>query len=403
VNPASWLAYPFRALAGFRDRRPPSYTHSGLSLADVRREVKAYFQTFLPRYKGKQLVAGLAGVDCDVRFVVDVEPRPISWDVALRDGCMTRIEESTGRDFDIQYQASWQTFLQVTGAKMRAEEAFFRGKVQIRGSVLKGLKMASLLQSFFTRFPYTADLTRTSYKVDPNGCEETAPVEGIVEERLSIEGRRGPVEARLAYPEEGGVEWHLVLAPPHPFLGATLNNHVFEFLSGRLAARGCLVLRFSYTFGLGDEFDDPEAARAFWSTSDTSDGLGVEDVIDSWEWVRNLRPSQATKTALIGYSYGAQVSIQSLSRIQPDRLILISPVADRIDDGVHRIQVPVLLVTGDSDFATSTEEYERLVSRIPGAVTRVELKDTDHFFRTKTAELSNAVESFLGMDGKPIA
>ena len=388
---------PLRLLESWKRRHTSNGRETSLSQELAERQVEGYFTEFLPRHKGKELVPGLDGVDSTVRFVIVNHSQNLFWEVVLEDGRIAAVRRPGHGDCEIEYRASVETFLRIVSAKLRCEAAFFRGLVRIQGDTFKGLKMASLFQPFFTRSPYDPQIPLPTYEDFPSEDAEAAPRERIVEESLQIQGEGGLVRVKLAYPETGGSAWHILLVPPHPFLGATLDNQVFRFLSAKLASRGCFVARFDYTFSLEKSDSHHDAAKSFWTTHDTVDRLGLDDLLCVWNWVRNLSTTPSEGHALIGYSYGAQVSLRSLAETRPDRLGLISPVPSQIGEETRDAHMPVLLISGDSDFASSDEEYECLLRKLPGINEREILAGTDHFFRGRAEQLSLRIEIFLGI------
>jgi alpha/beta superfamily hydrolase/putative sterol carrier protein len=359
--------------------------------------VAHYFTHFLPCYAGKEWVPGLSGVNITVRFTIENSANVQEWEVALREGKIADIRAGRGQDSEIEYQVSDQTFLLVTGGRMRAEEAFLRGKVRIKGSILKGLKMAALLQNFFRMFPYDSGLLM---ELPPNlleASDQECDLEGIIEEQNILHSSDGDIEVRLAYPEEASIQWKVVLAPPHPYLGATLDNPVIRILAARLAKRGCLVARFNYTFGRDLAEDSTSSIQTFWSTSDTENDMGVLDLEAVWEWLRDQPIETSQGSALIGYSYGAQAGLKSIPRTRPGHLVLISPVVSQIGDEFKNATMPVLLAAGDQDFATSRAGFEGLAKRLPGRVSLWIRQGGDHFFSSRIHELSERIEAFLDL------
>ena len=373
--------------------------------------VNRYFTGFLPGFTGKALVPGLDGIDTRIRFTIHQMGEWVSWDVTLKSGCISTIQPMEREAPDIEYQVSEETFLSVTGGSLAAERAFMLGKVKIRGSLLKGLKMAVLLQSFFERFPYQhgagwiedqvskeIDGQLTVFPEEHGICEKYAGSENqICEEQLIHDLGKPSIDLRLTYPMEGTCQWNVILVPPHPLLGATSDNEVLRYLAYFLALHGCFTIRFGYSFGMTTGSAPLQAIQTFWDTSDTENDLGLTDLISVWDWLdgQPIRPDKGV--ALIGYSYGAQLVLKSLSKITPTKEILISPVASQLGAEIQNATSPLLMVTADADFAATREESMRLSKSFPVKPVWIHLAGADHFYQGKKELLAYAIRDFLGL------
>jgi len=393
------------------DRSPWSRGDSKGIEVELCPAVNHYFTDFLPAFTGKALVPGLDGIDTRIRFTIHQPGHPVSWDVTLRSGCISTISPMEREPPDIEYQVSEETFLSVTGGSLSAERAFMLGKVKIRGSLLKGLKMAVLLQSFFERFPYRhgagsieiqksreIDGQLTAFPEELGIFEKYAESENQICEELlhHIEGKSS-IDLRLTYPMEGSCPWNVILVPPHPLLGATSDNELLRYLAHFLALHGCFAVRFGYSFGVNTGSASLHAVQTFWDTSDTENDLGLTDLISVWDWLEGqpIRPDEGV--ALIGYSYGAQLVLKSLSKITPTKEILISPVVSQLGAEIRNVTAPLLMVTADTDFAATREESMRLSESFPVRPVWIPLAGADHFYQGKKELLACAIRDFLGL------
>lgn len=350
--------------------------------------VGRYFTHFLPQYAGKQWVEGLAGVSSLIGFRVDGPTTTQAWTVRLEKGCITEILPGNGTSPEVSYQVSAETFLRVTGGFLRAEEAFLRGRVKIQGGLLKGLKLAALLQKFFRDHPYPV---AALHQMDMREGE-LAPnfdTSGVVEEIGAVAVSGGSIPLRLVYPEQGAAEWKVLLAPPHPLLGATVDNGTLRSLSLDLGRAGMFAVRFGYSFDAATA--EAGAVETFWNTSDTVNRLGLSDLLAAWDWLVEQPPNGSGGMALIGYSYGAQLALWALDRIAPERLVLIAPVVSQLGPERFSSKVPTLLVHGDGDFATTRHDFAAMEMDLPPGSRRVEVSGADHFFQGCGDSLSKAV------------
>ncbi|NUN96324.1 MAG: SCP2 sterol-binding domain-containing protein [Candidatus Omnitrophica bacterium] len=354
--------------------------------------VRRYFTHFLPQYAGKQWVEGLAAVSALIGFRVDGPDSTQAWAIRLEKGCVTEILPGSDSRPEVSYQVSEETFLQVSGGTLRAEEAFLRGRVKIQGGLLKGLKLAALLQKFFRDHPYpVAALHQIDMREGRPAPElDTA---GVVEEIGAVEASGRSIPLRLVYPERGAAERKILLAPPHPLLGATVDNPTLRSLSLDLARAGMFAARFGYSFDAATT--EAGAVETFWNTSDTLNRLGLPDLLAAWDWLAEQPPRGSGGMALIGYSYGAQLALWALDRAAPERFVLMAPVVSQLGPERLSAKVPTLLVHGDGDFATASHEFAAMEKDLPPGSRRAELRGADHFFQGCGDSLSKAILQHL--------
>jgi alpha/beta superfamily hydrolase len=375
---------------GTRDESVPSVIPD----SGGKEAVTRYFTQFLPLYAGKQWIEGLSGVEATVRFVVGDERWASHWMVALRDGRIAEIREDHASRVDIEYSASVPVFLQVTAGLLRTEQAFLRRQVKVRGNYLKGLKLAALLQEFFRAFPCHHEIPLNRPPEEEAGVLEEPDSEGWMEEAEWLTDGGDRFEARLTYPEHGAVRRQVVFAPPHPLLGATVDNPLLRYLSASLARQGCMVARFGYSFDIHSGESQP-LINTFWTTSDTERDLGLSNLLTVWDWLDGQPGSFREGRVLMGYSYGCQVCLKGLPRLSAARLVLVSPVASQLGPEIANAVIPTCLVSASEDFATSLEENQALADRIPNLTAWERIQGADHFYRGCLGELAVQVERFL--------
>lgn len=358
--------------------------------------VREYFCEFLTPFLNLSFLPYLKGTDIRVGFVVRGESSEIVYGLTIQDGILLGIVEGEIAECRVEYVLSASTFIAIVSGNLGPEMAFMQGKVQIKRSLIQGLKLAILLQGFFRDHPY---LGRVESEVPHEPTRDTDTYRGspgVIEEILEIQSDHSSVDCRLTYSESGDPVAGCVIAPAHPFLGATADNHLLRVLADCLAVSGQLVMRFNYTFPHDSESELEEHLSRFWSTHETERGLGRRDLETAWTaCVGKLSGRGQRRASLVGYSYGAFVSLDSLLILEPSRLVLLSPVASMLEGDWSQFRIPTLLIASPDDFATSADEWLQILPRLPQPVQTLFVEGTDHFFRGKEPQVAECVRGFL--------
>lgn len=172
----------------------------------------------------------------------------------------------------------------------------------------------------------------------------------------------------------------------------------FDWIVQFLAARGYAVIQpqFRGSAGFGDEFQNGNAFRN-WQTA-------INDVNDAAQYLVTSGISDASKVAIVGWSYGGYAALQAAA-IDPSRykaVVAIAPVTDfalykeekmqftngsliaeAVGSGEHiragsplrnaaAIKAPVLLVHGDLDVNVGSAHSTKMESALKSAGTPVE-------------------------------
>lgn len=361
--------------------------------------VRNYFFQYLVGFKGQALIPRLEGITCAVGFRIENRDTISNHILFLRNGVIERIEEGPPDSADVQYTTSEETFFRIVAGKLRAERAFLTGNVSIGGNILRGLKLAFLLQEFFDRFPYQPSQTRGTNPIEDEDEAFEFP-SGLVEEQISLPATGLIVKA--VYPEEELIRARVILVPPHPYLGGSSDNALLLRLSSELAMRGAFVVRFDYRETLPDVTKRGGDVQAFWKTSDAGFRMGVDDLKIIHEWLPTQTFHAESEVVWVGYSYGAQVCLWAQEDCSPVRQVLISPVASQLGAEVQNCDCPTLLIGGTEDFATSTQDFRGLANRLSLETTLVEIEDADHFYTGKQAELIEATLCFLNLESRTL-
>jgi Predicted hydrolase of the alpha/beta superfamily len=143
---------------------------------------------------------------------------------------------------------------------------------------------------------------------------------------------------------------------------------------------GVTTLRFNFrgTGDSGGQFDDGNGER--------------DDLHAVVAWVRKERPEALLW--LVGFSFGAYVSIQSSAALEPAALISLAPPAGRWDFNDVAPRMPWLVVPGEEDEVVDPHAvYGWLEKLQPPQLTLVKMPGTSHFFHGKLVDLRGAIKN----------
>jgi alpha/beta superfamily hydrolase len=171
-----------------------------------------------------------------------------------------------------------------------------------------------------------------------------------------------------------------VVCHPHPQYGGDMDNNVVMAACETLVGQGIAALRFNFR-GVGASqgvFDQGRGER--------------DDVRAALAHLRATDEVDASRVALVGYSFGAMMAAEAASD-QIQALVLISPPVAysdlRVDWGC-----PTLALGSDSD-PISPEDRLRVVGSRPGAEVHI-VPGPDHSWWGFERELGDALCEFIG-------
>lgn len=113
--------------------------------------IDAYFDSFLPAFVGRQLIAGLASLSC--RFWLEVA-QCTSRSLEIQQGRL--IDIVPGHTGSFGYRVQPATFLQVVAGLLPPQQGFFQGDINLEGNTMEALRTATALEEFFHTYPYAA-------------------------------------------------------------------------------------------------------------------------------------------------------------------------------------------------------------------------------------------------------
>jgi thioester reductase-like protein len=117
--------------------------------------VERYFGEFLASKMHKRLLPDLRRLSASFRIIVKGWPQ-MSWSLAIEHGVLTSISRN-GTVCQCSFIVDSDTFEQLTSGRLAPQQAFFKKRIDIKGSIETGLKLAPVLAVFFRKFPYEVE------------------------------------------------------------------------------------------------------------------------------------------------------------------------------------------------------------------------------------------------------
>lgn len=206
------------------------------------------------------------------------------------------------------------------------------------------------------------------------------------EERVSIAGPAGPLEAALRAPGAGPLAeagYCAVVCHPHPLYGGTMDNKVVTTLVKAYAELGVPALRFNFrgTGASGGEHDE---------------GVGeVADLRAAVDWLRDR--SGADKVLLAGFSFGSGVVSHGCLELDGvvHALFVAPPVGRYNFSGVRGFPCPVAVVMGDRDELVDPDSVYQWAQNLEPEPHLVRLPEATHFFHGHLVALREQVTDVL--------
>lgn len=174
----------------------------------------------------------------------------------------------------------------------------------------------------------------------------------------------------------------VVVCHPHPLFGGDMHNSVVVAVCQAAVDAGIAALRFNFR-GVGR------------SQGGFADGVGErEDVLAALARLRGLEGVDRAKVGLVGYSFGAAVSLLAADE-RLAALVAISPPSTASAIPPLAARCPTLLIAGDRDDVAPTSRL-RTLAEVIGPRCRVEVVlGADHFWWGYEEKLAQTVAAFL--------
>ena len=209
----------------------------------------------------------------------------------------------------------------------------------------------------------------------------TQPTFPTASTTLTLDGPAGALEVAVDLPEDDLAPLPLVAIVCHPLPteGGSMHNKVVTMAARSLRELGATTLRFNFR-GTG------ESAGVF------DEGAGeCDDLRAVADWVREQRPAHALW--LVGFSFGAYVSLRMAEELAPALLISIAPPAGRWDfASIATPRMPWLVIQGEADEIVDPEAVYAWLAALKSDAQLVRMPDTSHFFHRKLMDLRGAIK-----------
>ncbi len=168
---------------------------------------------------------------------------------------------------------------------------------------------------------------------------------------LTLEG----ILTRPPAQDDTGLSAVAVLCHPQP-LSSSMADPLLVRLSGDLAARGIMALRFNFR-GVGE------------SEGQQTDGrLEPLDIAGAIDFALNQPGVNPEKLCLIGHAFGAYMALTYAAHdVRVRTVVAISPPLFRITPDLAVFDRPRLFVTGEYDEVAPRHKLEPWIEQLPGA------------------------------------
>lgn len=206
---------------------------------------------------------------------------------------------------------------------------------------------------------------------------------------LLIPGPAGPIEALLGAPASALENpAFAVICHPHPLFGGAMSNKVAYQLAASAQKAGLHALRFNFR-GVGRSAGQHD--QGLGETGDT------EFLVD---WMRQTFPARFAdaRVVLMGFSFGAWVSVRAAASVRPVAQVSIAPPFGKYvgDTAVPpRPACPWLVVHGLDDEVVDYAQTKAVLDAYVPPPELVTLDGVGHFFHGRLAEVGGIVQPFL--------
>lgn len=202
---------------------------------------------------------------------------------------------------------------------------------------------------------------------------------------LLIEGPAGPIEALLAAPKTPlAAPAFAVVCHPHPLMGGAMSNKVAYTLASCAQKAGLHVLRFNFR-GVGRSAGKHDQGRG-----------ETDDVVFLADWLHQQLPG--ARPVLMGFSFGAWVSLRAAQRVQPAAQVSIAPPFTKYFGDVPpppRQPCPWLVMHGLDDEVVAYDDTKAILDAYAPPPELVTLDGVGHFFHGRLNDITDAVVPFL--------
>jgi alpha/beta superfamily hydrolase len=180
-------------------------------------------------------------------------------------------------------------------------------------------------------------------------------------------------------PDAGGV----VIAPPHPLYGGSMDSPVVSDIAWACAKAGFASLRFNW--------------RGVGASGGTSSGDADHARADYTAALAQLASTVPGRLLAAGYSFGAAAAVRAAAEEPRVRgLILVAPPPALLDrDALAARPRDVLILGGEHDEIAPAAALEEIAQELPrGRFVRI--VEADHFFVAGLADVGREITKWLG-------
>ena len=144
----------FRRLVDYARKAEWGKAERSVAPAQLSRErfVERYFNIFLAEKMHRQLLPNLRQLSANCRILVEDLPGR-SWSLGIDRGCLVSISDN-GMTCECTFLLHSDVFAAIVSGRLSPQSAFFNRKISIEGDIETGLKLATVLATFFRKWPY---------------------------------------------------------------------------------------------------------------------------------------------------------------------------------------------------------------------------------------------------------
>ena len=194
------------------------------------------------------------------------------------------------------------------------------------------------------------------------------------------------LEGVIAFPQGlSGPFPGVVVCHPHPLFGGNMDNSLVQEVCSALVREGFGTLRFNFR-GVGNS-----------EGSFTKGENEPEDVNAALSLMRNWPDIDKRRFGLVGYSFGAAMVLNDISRYKTARaLALISPPLTSLDHPkIENDKRPKLFIVGDRDRLVPHSALKAKVDSLSNPADLNIVPGADHSWRNYEAEAAHRTARFL--------
>lgn len=178
----------------------------------------------------------------------------------------------------------------------------------------------------------------------------------------------------------------IIVCHPHTLYGGDMNNNVVLAICQSCEHTSLIALRFNFR-GAGK------------SQGICNDGIGEQDDLKAaYEYLPSLDGVDRTRMGVVGYSFGAQVTISVATQLEGIKAVaLISPPFSRaaVFTSFQKFDKPKLIITGGRDSFFRVDEVKGMTEKLNNPKRLEIVSDTDHFWWNREQIAARKVTDFM--------